>query len=171
MAMFAALLIGLSSIGTGPAWAQDPLRVGYSVRTLSGVNAKDARAATAVLATQLARHMDLDLIVESFIYERERAILRDLDSGHLHVIVLVGREYVDLAPKAALDPAFVPVRDGSVYEELLFLVAAKDSSRSLASFRGKRVLASVGGNSDLSTLWLRRLARDENLAGAPLEIE
>lgn len=170
-AILTAVLISLPSISTGPACAQDTLRIGYSVRTLGDVNARDARAATAVLATQLARHKDLNLFVESLIYEEERAILRDLDSGFLHVISLVGREYIDLAPRVALDPVFVPVRDGSVYEQLLFLVAAKDSSRSLGSFRGKRVLASVSQNSDLSTLWLQSLARDEGVSASPLEVE
>lgn len=169
--MPAALLVGLSLINTGSSWAQDTLRVGYSIRTLSDVNPKDARAATAGLVTQLARQEDLDLIAESYIYEQEGEILRDLDSGFLHVINLVGREYVDLAPAAALDPAFVCVRDGTIYERLLFLVAAEDTNRSLASLRGQRILASVSHNTDLSSLWLDHLARTEGLSGSPLEVE
>lgn len=165
------LAMGLS-ISAESSTTPDTVRMGYSIRTLLDVNTDDARAATAVLATQLARRKGLNIEVESYFYTSHAEIIRHLNSGFLHFVSLVGDEHLALSPHVQLEASLVPMRRGSVYEEILFLIpAGSDTTRQLASFAEARLLVNLSGNAELASIWLAGMAWEESLPSTTFNFE
>lgn len=159
-------------LSPGFATGLDTLRIGYSIKTILDINVQDAEAATAVQATHLAQRKGLDLEIETHFYEDMEDLLHDLNTGHLHLVNLVGYEHIELAPRADLDAALVPIRRGSVYEQLVFIISARqDTHRALASFAHERILVSLSNNEDLASLWLTGLSRLQAPSSPSFELE
>ena len=149
-----------------PATERDVLRIGYSLTTLLAVNPKDAEATTDVLVELMARKTGQSVGVETRVFENTSDIAREARAGRLHLVSVLSQEYLELAEQVALDPVFVPMRKGSVYEDILLLVRRDMVGAGLSALTGKRLLVSVTRTNQLPYLWLDAVLRAADLPPA-----
>ena len=127
----------------------DSLRIGYSLATLLAVNPSDAAAGTTVLVERLGNRIGQSSVVETSVYESLPQIIRDTENGRLDLISVLSHEYLEMADSLDLEPAFVPLRNGSVFEEILLIVRRDEASGGLPALAGKRLLISVSTTNDV----------------------
>jgi len=152
--------------GQAPAPERPTLRIGYSLTTLLAVNPKDAEAATNMLIELIASKQGQSISVETIVFDNLVDITREVLAGRLHIVSLVSQEYLELSKNVALTPVFVPLRNGSVYEEAILLVRKDRAAAGLSSLAGKRLLVSISRTNDLPYLWLDTILRSANLPPA-----
>lgn len=165
MAANVVLLGSLLTASPGPALVQgqslesdtEVLRIGYSLTTLLAVDPQDAEATTNLLVELIAREREQTVSVETKVFRDLADIIRETLSGRLHIVSVLSQEYLELAGRLKLEPAFVPVRNGSVYEELLLLIRRDRAEAGLKSLAGQRLLVSVTRTNRLPYLWLDKI--------------
>ena len=145
---------------------RETLRIGYSLTTLLAVNPQDAEAATNVLVELIARKNGQNISVETRVFDKLLDITREALADRLHIVSVVSQEYLELSKSVTLDPVFVPLRNGSVYEEILLLVRKDEEDAGLKSLAGKRLLVSVTRTNNLPYLWLDTILLSANLPQA-----
>ena len=152
--------------GQTPASEREVLRIGYSLTTLLAVNPRDAEATTDVLVELMARRTGQSVAVDTRVFDSLADITRELLAGRLHLVSVLSQEYLELAEQVALDPVFVPLRDGSVYEDILLLVRRDMMDAGLGSLAGKRLLVSVTRTNQLPYQWLDTILHSASLPPA-----
>jgi len=144
----------------------ETLRIGYSLTTLLTVNPQDAEAATNVLVEVIARKKGENVSVETKVFDNLLDITREVLADRLHIVSVASQEYLELSKSVTLDPVFVPLRNGSVYEEILLLVRKDKADAGLKSLAGKRLLVSVNRTNNLPYLWLDTILLSADLPEA-----
>ena len=174
MAVAAFLLGGQLTAGPGAAGDgretaeshPETLRIGYSLTTLLAVDPGDAEATTNLLVELLAEELGQVVSVETRVFPDLADIAEEARSGRLHIVSVLSQEYLELADRLRLEPAYVPVRNGSVYEEILLLVRRDLAEAGLEGLAGKRVLVSVTRTNALPYLWLDKILLSAQLPPA-----
>ena len=161
---WATWLLLVSGIGMRPGIAlgeeqftvskKKMLRIGYSLTTLLAVNPKDAEAATDVLVGKIADQKGADITVDTRVFDSVSRMTSEILAGRLHLVSVLGQEYLDIKKKVVLNTLFVPLRNAGVYEEILLIVRRDVSNSGLKSLMDKRLLISVSLTNELPYLWL-----------------
>lgn len=153
---FAVLLITalLGLLPTGVCAEQDTLRIAYALSTLRTVQPQDAEKATNVFAGVVAHKRQMDLAVDTRVFGRLSDLAGEVATGRLHLISIMGQEYLELADSQLITPIFVPLRNKEMHERVVLLVRKEQVAAGLAGLAGQEILVSVNLTSELSHLWL-----------------
>ena len=151
----ATLLTALLSLLPAETHAQqDTLRIAYALSTLRTVQPQDAEKATNVFAGVVAHKRQMHIAVDTRVFGRLSDLAGEVATGRLHLISIMGQEYLELADSQLITPIFVPLRNNEVHERVVLLVRKEQVAAGLAGLAGKNLLVSVNLTSELSHLWL-----------------
>lgn len=139
------------------------LNVGYSIAAFVDMNTRDAHALTEVLVELLVRKTGLDLTSEVFMFYDLSSMDEAVRAAKLDVIILLALEYLEIGDHLTLDPSFVPVMGGEVFDEFLLLVRRDDRMKQLADLEKRKLMAGGSAGSSVPLLWLDTMLMKEGL--------
>ncbi len=172
-----ALALGLGFV---PAAAQAPapappnesrhlrLAVVASGSAMTNINQNDAKAAVKVWLDIIARQKGYVLDSSVDIAGNVREIRNRLESHSTELIVLTTSDYLEMESSHLMTPVLTHalLSQGGAAYSYLFLVGPSSQAATLADLRGRSILTSTRGGSNIAGVWLDVLLGRENLGRA-----
>ncbi|MBK9991384.1 MAG: PhnD/SsuA/transferrin family substrate-binding protein [Verrucomicrobia bacterium] len=131
-----------------------PLRLGFSIQLLSGLNVSEARAAVRTITAAISREKDIpadpDPVITQTLAEAEEA----LRTKAIDALGVTMTEFWALRVKTSFDRYVFPCSQGSPEESYLLIVAKRSPIQSLQDLKGKKILIHSGSRTCLARPWL-----------------
>lgn len=140
-----------------PAFAQPDslgvVRVIYSGRVFTHINANDVQAAIKLWEREVMRALDIELQLKISFFNSPADIRLAIEKKRFDLISLDAMEYLQF--HRALDPVLISDRAGGPTGRYLLLVRSDSQLSELADLANKHLMAETGrGEESVSTLWL-----------------
>jgi ABC-type phosphate/phosphonate transport system substrate-binding protein len=159
------LLISLSAYVPAISAAEAPPRaelvLAYSPRTLTDVDPKDATAAFATYAAELAKGVGIK--VTSYVYDSVESITDDLQKGKVDLVSLSALDYLRLKNSVAIELGLGSVRGGKTTMRYLLLARENKGYTKIGQLKGKKL--SIVKGDDVGPLFLSTVLLRQRLGG------
>jgi ABC-type phosphate/phosphonate transport system substrate-binding protein len=136
-----------------------PCKIGYSIKTIVDVDARDMEAAFRVWSRELAAQYGFQ--VDTVLYDSTDKLIADFRSKKLDFAAVTSLEFLRVAKVINVKPEVTQCRNGKSFVKYLLLVSAEERKKGLAGLKSKR-LSLPKGNA-LASVFL-----DANLMKAGL---
>lgn len=113
------------------------LSLGYSLKSIVDIDAKDAHAAIKLWATEMGEQAHVR--TTSLLYADVRALASDFQKGSVDIAVFAPLDYIKIEQTLKGNPAFIGVRNGKTTERYVLLTAVDRSGNDIMSLKGRRI--------------------------------
>jgi len=163
--LLTSAIIAHSQEQSGPAVAQ-PVRlaIGFTSGIFSDVQRSDALAATQVWASEIKRKEGIPGPVVTSVFDDLRSLVEALQNKQVDMVILLTREFLEIASQGLLTPSFVPTRNGKRTERCLVLVHRLSGLATFDDLRGKDIIVLQSPISDPGQIWLETMVRERGAA-------
>jgi ABC-type phosphate/phosphonate transport system substrate-binding protein len=133
------------------------LRVGFSAASVSNVDPKDARTATALWADVFARRRGFEVTSRAEIFDDLKAVEAAVQARAVDLVFVVAQEFLQLRGHSLLVPIVTSTLPRTGQEEFVLLVRTDSGFASPRDLRGKRLAIEETLTGTLPVLWLETL--------------
>lgn len=138
-------------------------QAGYSKFAFSGVNERDALAASQLLKKRLMDKTGLNLPFETSIYFDLAEIEKDVRNNNLDLVVLFPEEFIEINKHIALEPILIARQENDIFDEYILLVQKEKNLQKLDDLRNRKIILATGFEGRLPVIWLDVKLRKQKL--------